>query len=424
MKIWVIQDGEPIPGIDKGARPWRAAMLAKALTEQGHKVLWWASTFDHAFKRFRFGEASLVELQPSLQVYLLHGPGYQHNKSLRRLWHNRVLSRSFAREARRFSPPDVVLASLPTLELAEQAVIYGKQLRVPVVVDVRDLWPDHYLTLVPVWLRSIMRRLLFAEFQRVRRILKDTFGIISISHRFLRWGLNYAGRSVRKSDGVFPMGYPSFPFSETEILVHQEKICRQYKLSSSEFIVGFSGSINSIFDFDTVIKAAKIIERSDTNVKFALMGDGTNYSSVREQARKQKNIIFTGRVDYLSVIALLRLSSVGLAPYAEGNSIGGSLPNKAFEYMAVGLPILSSLSGELKELLITERIGFHYKSGDVRSLVDKVVWLVRHPYERKKMGERARKLFEQNFSENVIYPKLAQHLESVVKFYTTPGGQL
>jgi glycosyltransferase involved in cell wall biosynthesis len=109
----------------------------------------------------------------------------------------------------------------------------------------------------------------------------------------------------------------------------------------------------------------------------------------------------------------MRTAWVGLAPYVEG--AGQSLPNKPFEYMAAGLPIISSLPGELEALLRQEGIGLQYKAGDVESLVGAIKFLVEHPDERRRMAIRSRMLFEKRFAADIIYSRYVEHLEQVVR---------
>src|SRR5439155_20885162 len=107
MLVWIIQDGEPLPGIDTGNRDWRCGILAKTLVARVHQVLWWASTFDHVKKRHRFDQPFTAEVMPGLKIRVLHGPGYRENRSPRRLLHHRALAQSFAREAEDATRPDV-----------------------------------------------------------------------------------------------------------------------------------------------------------------------------------------------------------------------------------------------------------------------------------------------------------------------------
>ena len=97
-----------------------------------------------------------------------------------------------------------------------------------------------------------------------------------------------------------------------------------------------------------------------------------------------------------------------------------SLPNKPYEYMSAGLPLLSSLHGELETLIATERIGLQYQTGDVASLVEGIRWLASHPVDRAAMGTRARKLFDERFSDKIVYSGFAQHLEKIVSLTRYP----
>lgn len=410
-----MQDGEPIPGIDENTRDWRAAMLAKALVTQGHEVLWWASTFDHVRKRHRYSAPHTVEIQPGLQVRLLHGPGYGHNKSPKRFLHHRVLAAAYAHEIANCPPPDLVFCSVPTLELAEKSVIYGRRRKLPVLVDIRDGWPDHYLSMVPVALRGFARLLLFTEFRRARRVFGGVTGISAISDTYLAWGLRYAGRDRSATDGVFPMGYPVVSQVTPNTLgLARSELAASYGLRDGELVLTFIGSFTSAFDLATVIQAARqLAQEEQMSVRFVIVGEGDQGRLLEAQAAGLNNIVFTGWFDQVSVRAILGLSSVGLAPY-RGDSVI-SLPNKPFEYMAAGLPLLSSLRGELETLIRDQKIGLQYRAGDVDSLVEKIRWLAANPEERQVMGQRAHKLFQQRFRADIIYPDLVHHLEKIAQ---------
>ena len=90
-----------------------------------------------------------------------------------------------------------------------------------------------------------------------------------------------------------------------------------------------------------------------------------------------------------------------------------SLPNKPFEYMAASIPILSSLDGELRQLIEDKKIGKYYTSGNVTELVDTLIVFRENPDEVKEMGKRARKVFDLEFRSDLIYPKFAKYLKNI-----------
>lgn len=415
MHVWIIEATEPLPTFDKNFRDLRCSTLAKELVSQGHEVTWWTSTFDHMRKRHRFDGPRSVELQSALRMNLMHGPGYRRNISLGRLLHHRALASAFEQGCQSEAKPDVLFACLPIPELAEKAAVYGRVQGVPVVVDVRDQWPNVYLMAFPARLRRLARLALLRECRRTQRTFRMATGITAVSETYLKWALNYAERAGRKTDGIFPLGYStSTAGTQSEIETQAADMRVKYQIDPEALVVTFVGTFGASYDLETVIKAAGVLQEDGVlEIRIVLAGDGDGGPKLRAMSQRLQNVIFTGWLDQGSIVALMRLSSVGLAAYTKESL--QSLPNKAFEYMAAGLPILSSLRGELETLIRAERIGLQYQPGDVPSLVEKIRWLAANRDARLEMGIRARKLFEERFNAEVIYPRLARHLEEVAR---------
>ena len=152
MKVWILEISDFLPEIDGINRPYRAGMLANALIKEGHHVQWWTSTFNHQLRRQRFDNDKTLRIEKNLVIKMLHGPGYKRSISYSRWKHNKTVAARFKAELINLTEkerPDIIYSCLPTLELCEEAIKYGKNARIPVVVDIRDQWPDIYLTLVP-----------------------------------------------------------------------------------------------------------------------------------------------------------------------------------------------------------------------------------------------------------------------------------
>lgn len=414
MKFWIVQDGEPLPGIDGNCRPWRAAMLADVLQASGHEATWWASTFDHAHKVYRFPETTTVKVKSGVEIRMLHGPGYKRNKSLRRLWHYRVLAEQFRLQSMQARRPDLIFCSLPTLEFAQAAVAYGQRLGAPVVIDVRDPWPDIYLNYFPAALAPLARYLLYFEYRKLRRLLASATGITAVSQTYMEWALKHCGRAQGPNDLIVPLG---FDFDEQRDQRAAAEVADQLRselgLTPSTFVISFVGSFGDSYDLETVIEAAKLLDSQmpDLDVRIILAGSGDKMERLRKLSLGCKSLAIPGWLDQTKVRALLGLSTLGLAAYRKGAV--QSLPNKPYEYMAAGLPLLSSLRGELNELISRERIGVNYESENPQSLVDAIVVLFNDAQLRKEFGENAKALFKDRFQAQAIYPKLAQFLEGI-----------
>ena len=390
-------------------------MLAKALTERGHEVFWWTSNFDHVRKKSRRIDAPVTtEIWPGLSVRLLPASEYQKNISLKRVRHNRSLARAFKQEVSRATElPDVILACIPTLELAEQAVVFASKKGIPVIVDVEDEWPELYLHAFPGAVRGLGRMLLTLEFRRLKRTLQSATAIFACSNTYLQWALGYAGRSQHANDKVFVLGYvrPEDDSNHGSEKL-QTRMEHDWGIRSDYFVATFLGQFGASYDLETVVEAARRLNNdSSDHIHFVLAGNGDKYAQLRELARGLDNVSFTGWLDHAAMAALLRSSSVGLAAYT--NQALQSLPYKPFEYMAAGLPIVSSLKGEFAALLKEEAIGAQYRAGDPVSLADCLRRFSEQPVLRKEMGQRALELFERRFSADVVYPMFVDQLMQI-----------
>jgi glycosyltransferase involved in cell wall biosynthesis len=255
--------------------------------------------------------------------------------------------------------------------------------------------------------------MLKTEFARAHRIFSQATTITGVSEKNLEWGLGLVRRKAGPKDKWFPLGFSVDGNDKSGMSKSNPKeIMSKYGIGSDPFVVTFVGTFSAAFNLKTVIDVAQnLSEAGDSRIKFVIVGDGVQTSSLRKLLIGIKNIVLTGWLDKSSIDEILKVSSVGLAPYSSGGLI--TLPNKPFEYMAAGLPILSSLEGELKAIIEQEDIGLQYKASDPIDLKDKIMWFLSHPEETKPMGQRAKALFEKKYNADVIYPSLVEHLTAI-----------
>lgn len=417
MKVWIIEISDFLPGVDEENRLYRAGMLAEALVKAGHQVLWWTSTFNHQKRRQRFDGSTTIDFKKGYRFRLLHGPSYRNSISLERWIHNRTVAKEFAREIEKIEAnerPDIIYACLPTLEVSEQAVFYGFRYHIPVVVDIRELWPDNYLTVFPPLFRPLLRIMLKNEFLRAYRILHYSTTITASSSAYLNWGVKTGKRQSCVNDKWFPLG--SVANDVTKRLLEQTKsIClpNGVMLPSDCLLITFIGTFTSHFDYDTLLKVIRDLYRSGKkHVHFLFVGDGDKAVFFRKHSKGLSNIHLLGWCEKAVIDSILSVSSIGLAPYMM--ELKPTLPNKPFEYMAAGLPILSSLGGELESIIRRESIGLQYQAGNSDDLKQKIMWFFSHPEETKAMGKRAKALFEKKYNADIVYADLVKHLEKIV----------
>jgi len=410
MKVWVVCAGEMLP-LDKGGqRLMRAGLLVEALRARQHDVVWWTSAFDHVAKRKR--AVAERALPNGACIELLGGMAYSKNISLRRLINHAQLAREFMRKARAAERPDLVFCCWPTIELGLASVRYGQREGVPVVLDVRDLWPDLFLEVLPEYLRFPGRTALAPYFVATRSAFSKCTAITGISENYLRWGLSYAARSSNWRDAVFPLGCQTPSYSPADVDAQLPSL-REKGVDDSKLVCWFVGSFGETYDLEPVIAAARAMQNGGFHgIQFVLSGVGENGPRWQKLAQGLPNVVFTGWLNARQIACMMQIARVGLAAYRKNAPQG--LPNKIFEYMSAGLPILSSLSGETEILLRKQDCGLSYLPGDNKSFLESLTLLLSDGARLLKYAHNSRRAFQTWYSASSLYPRLVRHLEAIV----------
>ena len=402
MHIWLITVGEPLPTDPGDPRLWRSGLLARHLIDQGHSVTWFSSTFDHFQKRQRADRNVSMDFE-GIRIELLKSTGYRKNISLARFVEHAGIARAFARRARELSKPDVILCSLPTLELCAEAVAFQKRERIPVLLDIRDLWPDVYYRVVPKVFKPLLRIVLHWQERKASLALRNASGIIGVSPNYLDWGLAHAERSRGDLDATLPIGYHFDELSNDEVEKGRNRLF-SLGITNHRTIVWYVGTMGFSYDLMPVIKAAHKFEMRPDSPLFVISGIGDFEGHWKKQAEGLSNMVFTGWISRLEIGWLRQNASIGLQAYAFGAPQG--FATKTSQYLSAGLPIVSSLAGENADFLRSSGSGIIYDANNPESCYKAIDRLIS---DRKLLGEmaaNARRAFDDYFNANVIFGKL------------------
>jgi len=411
MNIWVIEIGEVLP-TESGERMLRAGMLCKELVAQGHNVNWWTSTFCHATKKLRFQADADIEIKSNYTIKCIHGGEYKKNVSFARLIHHHKVARRFSVAAQAADLPDVIFCCYPTISLCKAAIKFGKRHNIPVIVDIRDYWPDYFLHVVPSSLHFFAKASLYSLFRDSKYVFKKADAIVGITPQFLSWALKRGKRKQRDNDRVFYLGFPEK--MDVDYDVGKSFWDTNYPgLFKNNFVITYFGVIKQVFDMQTIYLAAQELKKRGRNdIKFLICGSGGEKERFQELSKYLDNIIFAGWRNKHEVYYANHNSETGLLPLLNVDNFTQNYPNKIFEYFSAGIPVLSSIEGIMSELLEDNDCGRTYPVGDGCALVDSVLELYSDFDLRKAMGERGKQLFLQRFSAETIYPKLAKYISS------------
>jgi len=404
MNVWLIQIGEALP-IRPGIRKLRTAYIADELNRRGHSVTWWASAFDHFKKKWIYDDQTEVKLNDQLVLKVLKGFGYKKNVSISRFIDHRILAKKFVQNVTSMPKPDIIVASMPSYDLSYEAVLFANKNRIPILVDIRDQWPDIFLEKMPFIPKPLMRLILHNDFRMLRETMKRATGILSMMGILLDWGLEYAERAKAWRDKVFYLGYSRQSSSSHKISLI-DKIFDEVK---DKFIITFIGTFAKYHNPMSFVECAKQL-KNEKNIHFILAGDGHLMPQIRKKTSLLPNITLTGWIDQTEITDLLKRSHVGVCTT---NQKAFFFPNKSFAYLSEGLPVISGFQGDLKDIIEDKKIGFYYPPKDVETLSTCILNLYNDASLYRKMSNNATVVFNEMFEAKTIYENYANHIELV-----------
>lgn len=412
LKIWLIQHGEPLP-LNSEATPFRTARLSKELASRGHDVTYWCSSFGHHKKKLYRRENKKIKIN-DYNLRILHAGEYKNNHSFNRYLHHKKMARLFSGEAKNSEKPDIIVAALPIHYCAYEAVKFGEKNKIPVIVDIRDYWPDLFLKLFPKNLQWMGRLIFKKDFEVTRYALRNATFLVSMMSDLLEWGVKCAERKLTRNDKIFFLGGDKNScdnFKESTQLFPgiKENLCKR-------FVINYVGSFSYLNHPLVIIEAAKYLNSigQGDNFLFLLGGQGDYYKKCINAAKGLNNVLFLGWLDNKKVMALNSISSAGVIPSLEEVTF----PNKAFSYLAAGLPIFSSTSGDLKKLLKKYHAGFYFDILNPKELANRILTLSKLDKESyNKISKNAELLFEDCLRADKIYEKYANYIEYIANTY-------
>lgn len=136
----------------------------------------------------------------------------------------------------------------------------------------------------------------------------------------------------------------------------------EFERDESYFTLVYLGGISFHRGLQYIISSLKFVA-SEIPVRFLIAGQGKFISTLKDQIRKlnlENNIKFLGILSKEEVEKLLKKADFGLIPHIRSEQSDNSSPNKLFEYMAVGLPVLASNCTSVKRVLDETQSGQTY----------------------------------------------------------------
>jgi glycosyltransferase involved in cell wall biosynthesis len=169
-----------------------------------------------------------------------------------------------------------------------------------------------------------------------------------------------------------------------------------------------------------VLDAAKELKaRGNDRVKIALVGQGKLKPNLQARADEEQldNVIFHEPVNKDKLSGLMRSADIGLQVLANVPAFYyGTSPNKFFDYIASGLPVLNNYPGWLAGMIQDNQCGFSIQPESPKAFADALESALHNKVQLIDMGINSRALAEKEFDRKKLADKWVSWVTGVTKW--------
>jgi len=161
--------------------------------------------------------------------------------------------------------------------------------------------------------------------------------------------------------------------------------------------------------------AALLLATGRTDIQILIIGDGQLKQELQARAQREQlsNVTFLDLMPKSSLVAYIQTALVSVIPLKPIPVFDTSSPNKLFESMAAGVPVIQTTQGWIKEFINQHQVGFTVDGHVPQQLVDVLIQLKDNPEQTKQMGARAGAVARNFFDKDFLANEMLTILKSV-----------
>lgn len=264
----------------------------------------------------------------------------------------------------------------------------------PFVFEVRDLWPELPRAMgvirnpLVLWAMCVLE---WASYRSAHRLVGLSPGIVDgIAHRGV----------PRDRIAAVPNG------CDQGIFAAEVQPWRPAQVRPTDLMAVFAGTHGMANGLDAVLDAAaELKRRGRDDIKLVLIGQGKLKSGLQARAARENldNVVFHDPVNKARLAGLMAATDLGLQVLANVPAFYyGTSPNKFFDYIAAGLPVLNNYPGWLAEMITEQGCGFAVPPENPSAFADALEHAAADHKALKAMGQRGRALAAAQFDRTEL----------------------
>lgn len=388
----------------------RSYEMARRMVAAGHEVHMVTSSRDQS----NTNKGWYMTEEAGIKVHWFPVPYSNHMSFFQRI--KAFFSFAFAAQKKAASlQSDVVFATSTPLTIALPAVFTARKLKVPMVFEVRDLWPE-----MPIAMGVLNNPVLQAFAKKLEHwAYKNSAAVVALSPGM--------------KEGVVKTGYPAdqvavIPNSSDNLeFSHNAEAAQQFRaerpwLGNSPLLV-YTGTFGKVNGVGYLVELAQELKILNSKVKVLLVGDGAEKNLVISEAKAagvfEENLFLEPSMPKKAIPALLSAATMASALFIDLPEMRRNSANKFFDALASGTPVFLNFGGWMHDLVTAHSCGVAGWQQPIKSLAQELNSKMHDAEWLNKAGHAARALAEQEFDRDKLADQLVAVLELAVEGTTT-----
>ncbi len=303
-------------------------------------------------------------------------------------------------------PYDVIFASSPPLPVGIAGYILGRLKRVPFVLEIRDLQPEDLVeegNLKPGLIYYLLWNITSFLYRKASKIVGNTQGICE----------RIVDRGIEQNKVELITNA-----ADVEIFLSSKSKGDSFRKEiglNDQFFTIYAGGHGMVNSLETIIEAARYL-REYNDIFFIFVGDGEKKEDLIRMKEKYqlKNVVFVPPQPKNRMPEIFASADVAIVTLKNVRVYEGALPNKLFDSMASGLPVVLAIGGEAKRLIEEAQGGIAVEPENPQALARAVLSLYQERALAKDMGKKGQEYVVKHYSRREIAQKLELVLREVI----------
>jgi glycosyltransferase involved in cell wall biosynthesis len=299
---------------------------------------------------------------------------------------------------------DLVWGTSPPIFQAFSAWLIARLKGVPFLLEVRDLWPAFAIEVGVLKNPILIKLSLWLE----RFLYRHADLVVVNSPGYLEHTKEKGAKHIE----VIPNG------ADAKMFDPQKKgsdLRKKFGLVN-KFLVVYAGAHGISNDLNVILRTAEILSKNSL-IHFILIGDGKEKSALQKKACEMQlsNLTFIDPVSKNQMADVLAAADACIAILKPLELYKTTYPNKVFDYMAAGRPVLLVIDGVIRKVVEDANCGLFVQPGNADDLAEKTIWLSKHKVEGIEMGKAGRQTIIRKYNRSGFAKQFISVFQELIK---------